>query len=260
MKLLQQMPQGGSKFDEWSKEVMKQAKRCDWSEYDESSAARDAILFQTNDQKLRKKILAENMNYEQTVAWGRTHESSSRKAKQVESTTSTDQKVRRLEEQVSKLQVHEKQEMVPCKTCPRKRHRVGNKCPGLSQSCFACGKEGHFKGAQVCQGPTPKSSKKDKVDEKDKKGRGDWKKGKFDRKKVNRVDSSESESDSEESAAESIGRIVAVRAAQGDDSEGKDLRVRVTVKPRSGVTGRTLSGLRTLVYARLCLQRGTGTS
>ena len=29
LKLLQQMPQGDSKFDEWSKEVMKQAKRCD---------------------------------------------------------------------------------------------------------------------------------------------------------------------------------------------------------------------------------------
>ena len=71
LKLLQQMPQGDSKFDEWSKEILKQAKRCDWSEYDENSAARDAILFQTNDQKLRKKILAENMNYEQTVAWGR---------------------------------------------------------------------------------------------------------------------------------------------------------------------------------------------
>ena len=209
LKLLQQMPQGDSKFDDWSKEVMKQAKRCDWSEYDESSAARDAILFQTSDQKLRKKILAENMNYEQTVAWGRTHESSSKKARQVESTTSTDQKVRRLEEQVSKLQVQDKQELVPCKTCPRKSHRVGNKCPGLTQSCYACGQEGHFKGAQVCHGPTPKSGKKDKVDKKDK---GDRKKGKLDRKKVNRVDSSESESDSDESEAESIGRIMAVRA------------------------------------------------
>ena len=103
----------------------------------EDQAARDAILFQTNDQKLRKKILAENMNYEQTVAWGRTHESSSKKARQVESTTSTDQKVRRLEEQVSKLQVQDKQELVPCKTCPRKSHRVGNKCPGLTQSCYS---------------------------------------------------------------------------------------------------------------------------
>ena len=48
------------------------------------------------------------MTYEQTVDWGRTHECSSKKAWQVESTTSTDQKVRRPEEQVSKLQLHEK--------------------------------------------------------------------------------------------------------------------------------------------------------
>ena len=47
-----------------------------------------------SNQKLRKKILAENMTYEQTVDWGRTHECSSKKASQVESTTSTDQKVR----------------------------------------------------------------------------------------------------------------------------------------------------------------------
>ena len=52
-----------------------------------------------SNQKLRKKILAENMTYEQTVDWGRTHECSSKKAWQVESTTSTDQKVRRPEEQ-----------------------------------------------------------------------------------------------------------------------------------------------------------------
>lgn len=45
LKLLQQMSQGDSKFDEWSKEIMKQAKRCDWSEYDERTAERDAILF-----------------------------------------------------------------------------------------------------------------------------------------------------------------------------------------------------------------------
>ena len=86
--------------------------------------------------------------------------------KQVENTTSTGQKVRRLEEQVSRLQVEERQKQVPCRTCPRKTHREGNKCPGLSQSCYACGQESHFKGAQICKGPDPKSDKK-----------GDWKKG-----------------------------------------------------------------------------------
>ena len=59
--------------------------------------------------------MAENLNYDQTVAWGRTHESSSKKAKQVESTTSTEQKVRKLEERVSRLQVEEKQRLVQCK-------------------------------------------------------------------------------------------------------------------------------------------------
>ena len=115
LKLLQQMFQGDSKFDDWSKEIIKQAHRCDWNGYGEKTAARDAILFQPSNPKLRKKIMAENLNYDQTVAWGRTHESSSKKAKQVESTTSTEQKVRKLEDRVSRLQVEEKQRLVPCK-------------------------------------------------------------------------------------------------------------------------------------------------
>ena len=57
LKLLQQLPQEDSKFDDWSKEIMKEAHRCDWTGYDEKTAARNAIIFQTSDPKLRKKIL-----------------------------------------------------------------------------------------------------------------------------------------------------------------------------------------------------------
>ena len=69
---------------EWSQEVFKQAKRCDWEGYDAQKAARDAILYQTKDSKLRKKILAENLSFEQTVQWGRTNETSAKKVKDVE--------------------------------------------------------------------------------------------------------------------------------------------------------------------------------
>ena len=81
LKLFHQMQQA---FGEWSQEIVKQAKRCDWDGYDSENAARDAILYQTKDSKLRKKILAENLTFEQTVQWGRTNEASAKKAKDVE--------------------------------------------------------------------------------------------------------------------------------------------------------------------------------
>ena len=40
--------------------------------------------YQTKDSKLRKKNLAENLIFEQTVQWGTTNEVSSKKAKDVE--------------------------------------------------------------------------------------------------------------------------------------------------------------------------------
>ena len=96
-------------------------------------------------------------------------------AVRVESTTNTEQKVRKPEKRVSKLQVEDR----TCKTCPRKSHSEGNKCPGLAQSCFACGQEYHFKGAQICKGSAPKVNRKP----------GDAKKGKT----VNKIASSDSE-------------------------------------------------------------------
>ena len=69
LKLFQQMAQGDQQFFAWAQEVLKQARRCTWQGYDEKAGARDAILYQTTDAKLRKKILAENLNYEDTVTW-----------------------------------------------------------------------------------------------------------------------------------------------------------------------------------------------
>jgi hypothetical protein len=68
LKLFQQMGQGTQKFASWHKEVFKQAKRCDWSLYNAEEAARDAIMYQTSDQKLRKRILAQNMSYQDRVS------------------------------------------------------------------------------------------------------------------------------------------------------------------------------------------------
>ena len=55
-KLMEKMPQSDRCFAEWFPLVKEQAARCTWVGYDESMAARDAILLQTQD----KKLTAEN--------------------------------------------------------------------------------------------------------------------------------------------------------------------------------------------------------
>ena len=59
-KLFTKMPQGGGSFAQWYPTVREQADRCVWTDYDAKQAARDALLFQTSDTKLQKKILQKN--------------------------------------------------------------------------------------------------------------------------------------------------------------------------------------------------------
>ena len=213
LKLFQQMPQQGKTFAIWGAEVVKQARRVDWTAYGDKEAARDAILFQTSDTKLRKKILAENLDLERTIEWGKATESSGRKARQVEETTNTNldkTKIRKLEEQLCRLQVKGADE-VKCDTCTRS-HTPGKMCPGLSASCFSCGLKGHFKGAKVCKGAKLKG---------DKKGQ--------------RVSKVEEESSTDTSDAEGLGRIVQVAATKGQlNTDTADFRAQVSIRPRQG--------------------------
>ena len=75
-KLFQEMPQDGRGFREWSQLVVEQANRSDWSQYDKSKAARDAILFQMEDKKLRRKIIAEDPALQEVIKLGIANEQS----------------------------------------------------------------------------------------------------------------------------------------------------------------------------------------
>ena len=66
-KLFQEMPQDGQPFDGWSQLIKEQANRCDWAAYDSSRAARDAILFQMDDRKLKTKIIAEDTPLDEVI-------------------------------------------------------------------------------------------------------------------------------------------------------------------------------------------------
>ena len=69
-RLFRQLPQGEQSFNVWWKSVKEQADKCTWTGYDGDQAAKDAIIFQTSNQKLRKKCLAEDLNFEDTIKTG----------------------------------------------------------------------------------------------------------------------------------------------------------------------------------------------
>ena len=69
-KLFQEMKQDVRGFREWSQLVVEQADRCDWTAYDKSKAARDAMLFQMDDSKIRRKVIAENQPLAEVIKLG----------------------------------------------------------------------------------------------------------------------------------------------------------------------------------------------
>ena len=108
-RLLNQMPQQKSAFAEWYPKIRDQAGRCVWAGYNEDSAARDAILIQTSNSRLQKKIIAEDLNYEDTVKYGLAMEHSDKKVKELgKGQTEEGDRVAALEDKVRKLQSSDK--------------------------------------------------------------------------------------------------------------------------------------------------------
>ena len=129
-KLFTKMLQGGLPFAEWYPKVKDQANRCIWANYDAKQAARDALLFQTDNSKLQKKVIAEELDYDHVVKYGLAFEQGEKKVEQMRAQTKG---VREEQERVSRLEGDTKK---GCKTCTRPRH--DGPCPGLKLTCFAC--------------------------------------------------------------------------------------------------------------------------
>ena len=161
-KLFQQMPQGGQHFAEWYIKVKEQADRCVWTGYNAKSAARDTILYQTDSKTLMKKIISEDLNFEDTVKYGLSIEQGARKVDEIRGSTSRkeDERVAALEEQVRALQAKRTpRSKISCSTCTRPTHAEGQ-CPGKKVECYSCGRTGHFIGSAACQSKKKKSKKK----------------------------------------------------------------------------------------------------
>ena len=50
--------------------IKEPAERCVWMGYDVKAGARDAILYQTDDKNLMKKIVSEDLSFDDTMKYG----------------------------------------------------------------------------------------------------------------------------------------------------------------------------------------------
>ena len=133
-KLFQEMPQDGRGFREWSQLVVEQANRCDWTGYDQSKAARDAILFQMEDKKLRRKIIAEDPALPAVLKLGIANEQAVKVADRFKPRHDQEkpkERIAALEEQVRALSKSappggaKKKTGTTCTTCTRPTHGEG---------------------------------------------------------------------------------------------------------------------------------------
>ena len=156
-KLFMGMQQEDQAFSTWWSNVKEQASKCDFTGYNQDKAARDAILFQTSNGKLRKRILAEDQSLEDVVKLGLAYEQSTSKAKSMGKNDGEDSCIHRLEEEVARLQSEKKnssfqkkkdKQNQKCQTCPDGKRHEGKECYGKkSKECYNCKEAGHFKGA-----------------------------------------------------------------------------------------------------------------
>ena len=151
-KLMREMPQSGRVFSEWWPKVKEQADHCVWTGYDAKMAASDALLQQCDDKKLQKRIIAENMVFENIVKIGVAMEQGTKKVDRMNKQGKED-RVAQLEEKVRELQAGSEGGKVrppgtsSCNTCTRTTHPLV-KCPGLTRECYSCLPHEELQGLQ----------------------------------------------------------------------------------------------------------------
>ena len=148
--------------------VKEQADRFVWMGYNLNAAARDAIFYQTDNNHLMKKIIIEDLDFDDTVKYGLAMEQGAWKVDQIrnQARRKEEERVAALEEQVRALQAKEKStRKLVCRTYTRPTHEEG-KCHDKKVECYACAQMGHFKGSSACNITEKKDKNKKKKKQK----------------------------------------------------------------------------------------------
>ena len=170
---MRETPLEGKAFTEWWPRVVEQAERCQWDAYDAKKAACDAILQQCDSKKLQRKIITENLNFDDIIKHGLKYEQSEKKVSRInkEAGLTDKDRVSQLETEVRALKASSSRNgagnttkvgpssKVKCQISTRGKHEDG-KCPAAEMDCFACKKRGHIKNLLECKA----KGKKEKVD------------------------------------------------------------------------------------------------
>ena len=216
-KLFTGFHQGQEDFITWHAKLVEQGMKCDFADYSSNKAVRDAIMLQTSNERLRRKLLAEDSNLDEAIKIGLALESAAKNSKVISSGSRTEdgEELRRLRKENGRSKASSRpptrqnvlngQNQAQCFTCPLGKHKPG-RCPGRDADCFACGEKGHFRGAKVC-------TKRQK-----------WPKQRS-QQRLRKVDDDHSEE--EYSSNESVGRVITVAASE----EASDPLTTVEVRP-----------------------------
>ena len=142
--LLTNYPQGSKSFEKWSQDISNAAQLINYDDYNWKKAAVDAIILQTSNPRLRERALQDNVSYDTLINLGIS------KLERASGQSSQQSSVK-VEEEVKKLRLENKQLKAKAKDCTRCGNKGCNnkkKCPANGSKCGKCGKLNHY--AKVC--------------------------------------------------------------------------------------------------------------
>jgi len=168
--------QGTRSMTEFANEIEELATQCqfDTNLYNKARAMKDAIIFGTSDEQLRREALAKdyNLNELKTAALG--YEQSRKSSGAIKKEQIDNDECRRvyteqqLEEIIAKVQAgkfsyqqlkksrsEETQSTPPgkCLNCPPNyRPHSSSKCPAIGKTCMVCRQKNHFAKSKACKG------------------------------------------------------------------------------------------------------------
>ena len=153
--------QGTKTVCQYAREISELADQCqlDTIRYTKDRAMRDALLFGTSDNKLRRDGLAQDLSYDQLLKNALSYEQSRQAASQI-TTTSVPEEVNKVHSKPGRYSGRhtrptDNTNSFPhankCPNCPKhyRPHPI-NKCPAQGKTCMACRGKDHFAGSRKC--------------------------------------------------------------------------------------------------------------
>ena len=152
-------------FDVFATRVKREARKCDFTCTNANctvrdTLARDQIITGMSSDEIRKHALKNQWALDDLIKNGRQLEAASDGVVQLKNSHSeiSSNKIRRTKRpgKYSKknernIDQNSKPPQNKCITCSSKFCKGGNRCPGTKIECFDCHKQGHFRGAKICQ-------------------------------------------------------------------------------------------------------------